>query len=90
MPRQSTSAGAPAQLTLDLPQLPPPATGVPGQQGAAAAPAPAGMMPEGMQPVPPIQVPPDGVMPGQPPIIQAQPEGAGTVSGGVVEPPMVR
>lgn len=83
-------AGAPAQLTLDLPQLPPPATGVPGQQGAAAAPAPAGMMPEGMQPVPPIQVPPDGVMPGQPPIIQAPPEGAGTVSGGVVEPPMVR
>ncbi len=30
-------AGAPAQLTLDLPQLPPPATGVPGQQSAAAA-----------------------------------------------------
>ncbi|MFM2345831.1 MAG: hypothetical protein RL654_584 [Pseudomonadota bacterium] len=91
-------AGAPTQLTLDLPQLPPPATGVPGQQGTAAVPPPTGVMPEGMQPVPTIQVPqamppgqagPDGVMPGQPPIIQTPPEGTGTVSGGV-EPPAVR
>jgi len=86
-------AGAPAQVTLDLPRLPPPATGVPGQ--AAAVPgAGGGVMPGGglpqpggaivpqPAPVPQVQVPVDGMVSVQPPIVQAPPDGAGTVSGG--------
>jgi len=81
--------GAAAQLTLDLPRLPPPATGVPGQASPSPSPAagvvrvvpvPATLAADNAPPVPPVQMPagvaptvPPGVMPGQPQEVQGGP-----------------
>lgn len=74
-------AGAPAQLTLDLPQLPPPATGtLPGLNGQA----PMAMPPQNpsaaqMQP----QMPPQIQPPMQPPMQPQPPSDPGSVTGGM-------
>ena len=73
-------AGAASQLTLDLPQLPPPATGT--------LPVAATALQGQMQPPMPVQMQPP---PMQPPL-QQEPsaEQLGTVSGGVVDPNQAR
>jgi general secretion pathway protein C len=88
--------GGAAQLTLDLPRLPPPATGVPGQAtgpgpGPAAGvarvvPVPAALAADTAPPVPPVQVPavPAGVMPGQPQDAQAGSSGGPAGDPGAV------
>jgi general secretion pathway protein C len=76
-------AGAPAQVTLELPQLPPPATGtLPG--------AVAGAMPGALPPVQPqMQAQMQPQM--QPPVqSEPPPDQAGTVTGGVVDPNQAR
>lgn len=87
--------GAPAQLTLDLPQLPPPATGtlpVAVPVGATPPPAAAVGLPGAAAPqfvpgVPPVMQPP----PQQEPLQQEPvPEQAGSVAGGVVDPNQAR
>lgn len=87
--------GAPAQLTLDLPQLPPPATGtLPAAVPVGASPPPAGAVglpgvvaPQFAPGVPPVMQPP----PMQPPPQQEPvPDQAGSVTGGVVDPSQAR
>ena len=94
-------AGQPAQVTLDLPQLPPPATGtlpnalapdaaLPGAiqpPGAMAGQFPQGAMPAAQPPMqPPMQQPVQ-----QPEYTQPPPsDQAGTVTGGVVDPGQAR
>jgi general secretion pathway protein C len=96
-------SGAAAQLTLDLPQLPPPATGtlagpavaggvrVPGT--TVGLPAAAGQVPLPGQMAPQMQQPVQQMQPPlQPPLQQEQPmpDRAGSVTGGVVDPNLSR
>ncbi|MDZ7856639.1 hypothetical protein [Sphaerotilus sp.] len=77
-------AGAASQLTLDLPQLPPPATGIlPGVAMPGVSPPMQGQMPSPMQP--PMQPP-------QMPPLQQDPSAdqAGTVTGGMGDPNQAR
>lgn len=84
-------AGAAAQLTLDLPQLPPPATGtLPGLGAAGAAgrtvPGQPSQMPTQMPAQPPLQpeIQPQIQPPMQPPPLQQQPPSdPGSVTGGM-------
>ena len=88
-------AGAPAQVTLELPQLPPPATGtlLPGavtglpQQGATLPPLQPQMQP---QVQPQVQMPSQVQM--QPPTQPEPPQQdqAGTVTGGGIDPNQAR
>lgn len=97
--------GGPAQVALDLPQLPPAATGTlppagqmtpPGAVAGAAGPAgvPVAEPPPMPPPMPPPAVmSPDGTVSAQPPSIQAVPPGqeqTGTVTGGPADPNQVR
>jgi general secretion pathway protein C len=88
--------GAPAQITLELPQLPPPATGTLPVAGAPPSVAPgAGIRPPGAPATPGPQGAP-GAPPAMqpPPPMQAQqepaPDQAGSVAGGVVDPNQAR
>lgn len=76
-------AGTPAQLTLDLPQLPPPATGtLPGLAAAGAAGRTLPGQPSQMPMQPPLQ--PQIQPPMQPPQLQQQPPSdPGSVTGGM-------
>jgi general secretion pathway protein C len=82
-------AGAAAQLTLDLPQLPPPATGT----LPAAGPAVTGLPVRPGQLIAPgqIQMPPP-MQPQMQPPLQQDPlaDQAGSVTGGVVDPNQAR
>jgi len=93
--------GAPAQLTLELPQLPPPATGTLPTAGTPPSAVPAGAIRPpgaavGLPAVPGAPGTPGAppAMPQQPPPMQAQqepsPEQAGSVAGGVVDPNQAR
>ncbi|MEX8496141.1 hypothetical protein [Sphaerotilus sp.] len=91
--------GAPAQLTLDLPQLPPPATGILPAAGVLPTSVPGGAIrPPGTVVGLPAAAGPlvaPGVPPAvQPPPMQPQqelaPEQAGSVAGGVVDPNLAR
>ncbi|MEY2874797.1 MAG: hypothetical protein RLZZ373_2168 [Pseudomonadota bacterium] len=80
-------AGAAAQLVLDLPQLPPPATGtLPGAAGAGL-PAPSGPLAAGVPLPGQVQIPPQ-MQP--PPPQEPVADQAGSVTGGVVDPNQVR
>ncbi len=80
-------AGAPAQLTLDLPQLPPPATGtLPGLGAAGAAGRTVPGQPSQTPAQPPLQpeIQPQIQPPMQPPPLQQQPPSdPGSVTGGM-------
>lgn len=80
--------GAPAQLTLDLPQLPPPATGT----LAAAVPVGAIRPPGAVVGLPGAAAPQPqpGVPPAMQPPQEAVPDQAGSVTGGVVDPNQAR
>ena len=87
-------AGAASQLTLDLPQLPPPATGtLPGIAMPGVSPAMQGQMQPPMQPPmqPQMQMQPQMAPPMQPPLQQdPSADQAGTVTGGIVDPNQAR
>jgi general secretion pathway protein C len=84
-------AGAAAQLVLDLPQLPPPATGtLPGTAGAGL-PVPSGQLAAGV-PLPGQVQMPQQMSPQMQPPPQQEPvaDQAGSVTGGVVDPNQAR
>lgn len=92
--------GAASQLTLDLPQLPPPATGTlpsvamrggaPAVQGQMQPPMQPPMQPQ-MQPQMQMQMQPQMAPPMQPPLQQdPSADQAGTVTGGIVDPNQAR
>jgi general secretion pathway protein C len=89
-------AGAAAQLTLDLPQLPPPATGTLPGAGVSGLPAPSGQLVAPGAPLPgqilvPQPMQPQLQPPMQPPLQQdPAADQAGTVSGGVTDPNQAR
>jgi len=88
--------GAPAQITLELPQLPPPATGTLPVAGAQPSVAPGGAIrppgapatpgPQGAPGAPPAMQPPPPMQAQQEPA----PDQAGSVAGGVVDPNQAR
>lgn len=77
-------AGAAAQITLDLPQLPPPATGTLPRPGTPSGATPAGQaMPPVVSQAGQVQMPPQIQPPPQQEPVSDQ---AGTVTGGMTDP----
>lgn len=89
--------GGVALVSLELPPLPPPSTGVPGAASLGAAPPPNGIGlpvpgtfrpgPPAVQPVPMAQPGMPSAIPGQPLQLRLRPQRFGTLPAGVVMPP---